>query len=406
MNDLRNEIRAAFEREQREFPPAGNLRPVIVRSATTQHRRKQPNFQWLAVAAVVMITVLVVAGLMTSRLTNRGAVTHPRSTPSPVVDYGSPPAGVALFYVADPAHPGWYIGIDWTGKPRGTIKLAQPLDQFTNLRQSHDGSGFFADNRGVTNAASLDRLGQPLAAFPIPNGLRQLLWADDNRHLCSLAWQGGNVLLSWHVPGFTSTVAVVGKLNSLGESDIGLASCSFATDPRAVLVRVTGGQIPMPTEYIVISLATGKVLASEKIQAGMSNDVVVSHDSDLVGLSPFSSGAHTIVRDLSTGVTTNLDPKLDILAFSGDDTVALVTPQAWTAGFPTQLEAIELATGKVLWTYNGGQELVTFLAQPDGGSFALYFKPAGNTSLKPPIDVLIERPDGSSIAVPGQFAQP
>lgn len=403
MDDLRNDIRAAFEKEQAEFPPAGDLRPRLVRAAAAQPRT-QPNFQWLAVAAALMIGVLVVVGLMSSRLTNRGAVTHPKSIPSPVGDYGPPPAGVPLVYVGDPNHPGWYIGFDWSGKPRGTIKLAQPLDQFTDLVQSPDGSGFLASSKGVSSGPVLDRLGKPLAAFPIPDGTRQLVWADDNRHLCSAAYQNGHLLLSWHVPGYTSNSAVVGQEPdpSMGiGGDIGIDACAFATDPRAVLDRDYGLR---PSEYWVIHLSDGKVLLHAQVPAGVIN-VVASKDGDYLAENA-STAKSTRVIDLSSGQVTNLDPKLWVLAFTGDDKVALVTPQAWTAGSPTRLEAIELATGRVLWTYAGGQELQAFYMQPGGESIALTLKRPGDQDLHPSVSILIEGPDATSTEVEGLFTQP
>ena len=403
MEDLRPEIRAAFEKEQSEFPPAGDLRPRLARGATT-HPQTQRNFQWLAAAAALMIGVLVVAGLMSSRLTNRGSVTHPKSTPSPTGDYGPPPAGVPLVYVGDANHRGWYIGVDWSGKPRGTIKLAQPLDESANLVQSPDGSAFFADDRGVSYGPPLDRLGRPQTGFPIPDGLRQLVWADDNRHLCSIAYQNGHLLLSWHVPGFTYNSAVVAQEPdpSMGiGGDIGIDACAFSTDPRAVLDRSRG---LAASEYWVIHLTDGRVLAHAQIPAGVVN-VVASNDGDYLAENA-STAASTRVLDLSTGHVTNLNPTLQVLGFSGDDKVALVTPQGWTAGFPTTLEAIELATGHVLWTYNGGQELQAFYAEPSGSDFALTFKRAGDQALHPNVSILIERPDGTSTTVEGPFTHP
>jgi hypothetical protein len=311
---------------------------------------------------------------------------------------------VPLFYVADPNHAGWYIGFDWNGKPRGTIKLAQPLDQFTSLVQSLDGSAFIVDGKGLITGPPLDRLGKPQTAFPIPVGTRQVVWADDNRHLCSGAYQDGHFLLSWHVPGYTygSTVVAQEPDPSMGiGGDIGIDACSFSTDPRAVLDR---GYNLRPTEYWVIHLTDGKVLLHAPIPAGVIN-VVASDDGEYLAENA-SSARSTTVTDLSTGHVTSLDPIRQVLAFSGDDKIVLVTPRAWTAGFPTRLEAIELATGRVLWSYAGGQELQAFHLQPDGESIALMFKRAGDQDLHPKVTILIERPDGSNIAVPGQFTQP
>ena len=52
MDDLRAEIRAAFEREQAAHPPAMGLRPVVVRSAVSQPRQKNAFLKLPAVPPV------------------------------------------------------------------------------------------------------------------------------------------------------------------------------------------------------------------------------------------------------------------------------------------------------------------------------------------------------------------
>jgi hypothetical protein len=49
MDQLRSEIRAAFEREQKAHPPVAGLREGMVDAVSAQPRRA-PNLQWLAVA--------------------------------------------------------------------------------------------------------------------------------------------------------------------------------------------------------------------------------------------------------------------------------------------------------------------------------------------------------------------
>ncbi|TMB45592.1 MAG: hypothetical protein E6J53_06135 [Chloroflexi bacterium] len=332
------------------------------------------------------------------------------TTPSPLEDYGPPPAAAPLIYARDSKHAGWYVGIDWTGKPRATIKLARPLDQFTNLVQSPDGSAFFSDDRGVSYGPILDALGRPQPTFPVPSGLRQIVWADDNRHLCSMSFQNGNFVLSWQVSTYTQTVAVVGTgpnpESGLGNA-IGIVACAFETEPKAIVDRARS---LVATEYSVIGLTDGRTLLHASIGSGIGNDVVTSHDARLIALNSLGStgqgAAHTTVIDLTTGSSTTFDPSVDILAFSGDDRIAIATPHAWTSGFPTKLDAIDLATGRVLWRYDGAEELVTYLAQPGGEDFALMLKMVSDQALRPTIHVLIEHPDGSATVVPGAYVRP
>jgi hypothetical protein len=410
MDDLRNEIRAAFEREQAAHPPDANLRQTTVRAVTTRPTRRR-DLQWLAAVATLMIAVLVVVSLIASRLSTSGPVD---SHTAPAGDYGPPPAGVDLIWVGDPAHPGWYIGLDSTGKPRGTIKLAQPLDDFHHLVQAADGSGFILEGIKASDGIEmLDRLGHPDVGFPIPVGMDWIVWADDSRHLCSLATQDGHVLLSWSVPRFTSDVAIVAPApRPSGGVGANLRSCSFLSAPLAVFEEDKEGQIPTPTAYAVRSLADGHVLAQGRIGAGVANTIIVSHDSEVIALNslksdgfPAPTAPSTVVKNLSTGETFDLDPSLSVMAFSWDDEVALATTSDY-AGYPTALQAIELSTGKVTWRYGGGQELVGApLVQPDG-DFVLFLRSPKDQALHPKIDVVIVHRDGTATQVAGEFVLP
>jgi Galactose oxidase, central domain len=77
MNDLRTEIRAAFEREQSAFPPPAALRAQVdaainahARAAAPTRQRAHHNLEWLMVAAAVLLTIAIVVGLMAARLMN------------------------------------------------------------------------------------------------------------------------------------------------------------------------------------------------------------------------------------------------------------------------------------------------------------------------------------------------
>ena len=93
MNSLRSEVRAAFEREQVDHPPTPGLRRTVVEAALSQPPR-ETNLQWLVVAAAMLLGILVVAGLVSSRLNRSSVPSH--QAPTPVADYGTPPTGVPL----------------------------------------------------------------------------------------------------------------------------------------------------------------------------------------------------------------------------------------------------------------------------------------------------------------------
>jgi hypothetical protein len=390
MEDLRFEIRAAFEKEQDEHPPAINLRHEVVRAAASQPRHETSR-QWLAVAATILIGVLVVVGLMATR--------HLGRTPAPVqqpfgYDYGPPPAGVALFYVADPAHPGWYFAFDWSANARGTVKLAQPLDNTSNLVQSPDGSGFIvtgAKGSAGTGGQTLDRLGKPQLNVGVPSGIDTLVWADDNRHLCSLAYQRGTWILSWHVPTFTYMTPFVVP-GDIQQGALRIVACSFATDPRAVVTESNGAGL---TDLWVVHLTDGKVLFHEKVGGGVAS-IAASHDSSLIAENSQKSVGYkgesastTNVRDLATGKITPLDASLEVLAFSGDDRYALVATSPWVEGRATVLGVVDLTTGTVIWSLDDNSELVDFRVQPGGDGFALFLKQPTDQAIHPTIHVYV-----------------
>jgi hypothetical protein len=79
MDEMRSEIRAAFEKEQMAHAPVASLRRNIVDAVSTRPRQA-PNFQWVAVAAAVLLGLLVVVGLMSTRFNHRASVPAPAAT--------------------------------------------------------------------------------------------------------------------------------------------------------------------------------------------------------------------------------------------------------------------------------------------------------------------------------------
>jgi hypothetical protein len=66
MDDLRSEIRSAFEKEQAAHPPGPALRWDIANSVAGL-QRPAPNVPWVAIAAALILGLLVVVGLMSTR---------------------------------------------------------------------------------------------------------------------------------------------------------------------------------------------------------------------------------------------------------------------------------------------------------------------------------------------------
>lgn len=425
MEELRPEIRAAFEKEQIAHPPDAALRRHVVEGVAA-HPRPAPNLQWLAVAAAVILGILVVVGLMSTRLAHHATVpANPKA--SPVADYGPPPAAVPLLYVHDPNNPSWLIGYDWSGQPRGTVKLGPEAAQ-QGVQMAPDGSAFQVGPGGKGRTGLfLDRLGRPIPAKGVSTDIAGGMWADDNKHQClitldqqTFAWG-----LSTQLPGdAVRPVAAIARDPGVGQSGISLAACSFHSN-LAIAVRTT---IAWPAELWVIRLSDGKVLSHRTYRANdRLSSVVTSPDGVYVAensnkgssLDPSQGAASTIIRRVSDGKqVAALDPSVQVLAFSGDDSMVLVTNGFDTGMAPSHLAVIRWSAGLPIWTYAGTEALGRFTAQPDGNGFAVALmvptrlepSPCGSTPQTPcqtvedPLrDVLIVHGDGTETKIPGRY---
>jgi hypothetical protein len=416
MDQLRTEIRAAFEREQRAHPPTSALREDIL-DAVSMNPRRSPNLQWLAAAAAVILAALVVGGLMSTRFHPRAVVpANPQA--SPLADYGRPPAGVSLIYVHDPIHEQWLVGYDWSGKARGTVKIAQDIGT-GYVGQAPDGQLFqLSPSAKGGSGVFLDRLGQPILLLAGTGAYTGGVWADDNRHFCSVsvdqqtfAWT-----LITQLPGEgQKQVAVIAQDTGLGETGISVAACSFQHD-QAVLVRTV---VAWPSEMWVIQLSTGRVLSHSTI-AGQPSNLIASHDtlftaenSGMAQSGQATGSPKTVILRTSDGsVAANLDPAMGVLAFSNDNSLVLVTLAPWIQGHAAHLAVVDVKSQQVIWRYDGPEGLGGYLVQqPDtqygsvglGFALALQGNPVSATPVAaPPSDILIVHGNGSVTAVPGR----
>jgi hypothetical protein len=406
MEKLRSEIRAAFESEQKAYPPVGGLREDIL-DAVSEQPRRAPNLQWLAVAAAVILAALVVFGLMSTRFHPRAVV--PAATPnaSPLADYGPPPAGVPLLYVKDPNHPSWLIGFDWTGKPRGTVKLDPAVG---SVGMAPDGQSFAVGfgAKGGTGEI-LDRLGQPIqgGGVAIP-GSALPIWADDNQHTCGVAFdsQGLNATLVTLAPGqAVKAVAVLGS--SQGQpGSYRVASCSFRND-AALVVRSS----QWPVELLSVRLSTGKVTSLytyaspeqlSNVVASADSTLIAENSSQSVGQLQGQNAPTTVIRRVSDrAILVKMDPSFGVLAFNSDDSLALLTTTPWVGGAPTAMQVWDLRSGQPIWTYNGPGMFGNVVAQPGGQDFAIYVR--NPTAGDPLTDLMIIHADGTATDFPRRY---
>jgi hypothetical protein len=371
-------------------------------------RRVIGSFSFLAV-------VLLVAGFMSVQFAPRAprsAAPVVAASPSPVaVDYGPPPPGVPLVWVKDPNQTGWLIGFDWTGKPRGTVKISQPIGQYDRFSQAPDGSAFGIEPNGKGGyGIFLDRLGNEIPNQDSTVRYQDAMWADDNLHVCTLGSSGG-LDSQWRIglklPGAAANPLSVVALDSLnlrsGIIAISFAACSARND-RAVLAYSYTGR---PTEFWVVRISDGTILSHRSYAAGELANVVVSADASLMAENSDRSTGQvapaapsTVIRRASDlSVMTTLNPYIGVLAFSGDNSSALVTTAPLIVGQPAMLEVLDLQSGRVMWTGEGTSGLGSFAVQPAGNAFALAL-----TDGNAPATILMIYGDGSRPAkLPGLF---
>jgi hypothetical protein len=414
MKDLRSEVHAAFQKEQSTHPPVAGMRRSIVESTMARPRREL-RLQWLAVAAVLVISALVIVTLVSSRVASRTqAPAH--SSPTPVTkvkgDYGPPPPGLALFYLKDPDHAGWYVGFDWSATPRATLKFP-PSDPNLSLAQSADGS-YFIYRPGAKGGSGqfYDRLGKPLAGN---GGFAGAVWADDNSHQCGMAVNEstGKWFLATQVPGQpAANVANVAPYAAGDQSAIRLLACSFHND-RAVVARVTNSY---PTDLWVIRLSDGNVLTHTTYtdKGTELGELVASRDGSLVALNSSKASGGTswfgpsqVVRASDGALVAKFDPSFGVLGFSADNKTVLVTTSRWVFGSPTHLAVLAIPSGNILWRYDGPEQMTDFFTNPDGSGFAVMLQsPSEPAGPHPTVDVVIVNQVSEPLIVPSHYQRP
>lgn len=364
------------------------------------------------VSFAVLAGIVVVAGFMAVQCAPRAATPAVAVSPSPVAaDYGPAPPSVPLVWVQDPHHTGWLIGFDWTGKPRGTAKLSQPVGQSDKLSQSPDGSAFGYEPNGKGGfQVFFDRLGNlsPSPASIVNSGFEA--WADDSRHLCTLSGLGRHWTIGLMVPGAApnpaSVVALDPTIAQSGIFALSFAACSARND-RAVIEYSYSGR---PTEYFVVRISDGAILQQRiyatdqvaNVTASMDGSMIAENSGKSTGQAMPAAASTIIRRAADMSVVTTLDSSTGVLAFSGDDSSVLVNSSAWTAGEPTMLEVLDLQTGAIMWRGEGTAALSTFAVQPAGNAFAVALTQPGSQA--PPATILMVYGDGSRPAkLPGLF---
>jgi hypothetical protein len=165
----------------------------------------------------------------------------------------------------------------------------------------------------------------------------------------------------------------------------------------------------------VIQLSDGKVLSKTGYTSGPElGSVSASTDATLVaenssksqGFSGPTAPQTVIRRTIDGSVVVSLEPSFEVLAFSADDSEALVATTPWATGSATHVALVEVATGRVLWRSDGKANLSRVLVEPVGAAFALLFQDPTDTTLHPAVYILIVPVEGRVYGIPARFVRP
>jgi hypothetical protein len=351
------------------------------------------------------------------------------SSPSspPAADYGPPPKGIPLLYVADPRNYQWLQALDWNGKFVGTVKLLAPLQVsggylLSPASSSPDGSQILIDRE------VLDGDGRVLAELGELAGKRRSSWGGDNRHLCGMRYFDtisapngpfGEILFSV-LPGSAARDVVRFPLPHIGQGGLSAAACSFKSN-RA-LVYATA--VRWPTDWWLVQLTDGaiirhKTFASEYLRnvVGSDDAAYLAENSPQVTQDPGRSAPYTVIRSTADGAEVGrlTEYGVDLGGFSGDGSLVVVHGKRdLNQTGPARI--IEWRTGTVLWTGPDGRQLNGIRALPGGRDFALALSappqviPPGcgptfpcRQIVDPLRDIVIVHRDGSTTNVPGRY---
>jgi hypothetical protein len=345
--------------------------------------RRQRAVQVIATAVTAMLAGLIVIGV-TSSPPGRGegvAQTRPSPTVAGAHDYGPPPAGVNLLWVYDPVDVTRLIGYDWSGKPRASLKPANPA----GLTMAPDGQSFVIGLRDYGDWHFFNRLGQPLL---VPNMAGQFpsgtMWADDSRHVCAFTFDPTTL---WIMEVGSSPTRVGERPGATY-----LAACSVLAD-RVVAVRIGGDG--SPTGVWVVHASDGKVVSERTYAPGALWGVIASSDGQYVAETA-TGGRSTQIRRVSDWSVLATLAGEQVLAFSGDGT-RVMAGQIDSRGGATGLVDVEWATGRIVWASAAAVLLpdLALIPEPQSQSFVIGIPVSLGTA--EPRDLTIVEGDGTAV---------
>jgi len=400
MNDLRQEVRASFERQQAPLGDLAGVRQRLLRTALAapDSRRSQLFVTAVGLAAVLVAAAAVGATIFVRERSQPGpaatpsasASAQPTLSPAPApTALAQPlqvPASAAVILYHDPVNRDQIDGITWEGTARGRVAAAGGA---FGLVPNPMGTLYAGLDGGIH-----DRSGQLVARYDSGNQKGfSAEWADDEQHFCqmvsasALPPAGGEpATLRLGAPGTTpKNIAQVAAMYD--QAGAGVVACSVRRD-RAVVVQ--WDSIGNSRQFWVVQLSTGRILLdSARLSITMRN-VWASPDGQYIAVVRAITGQAT--ETVVYGPTGSLLGKVAgaVQAFSWDGSIAVVS------NADNSVSAIRWRDGSHLWDAPQGLTFEGALAEPDGQrvAVALLNPNYQQTGGFPPVDLFVMGPDG------------
>jgi hypothetical protein len=313
----------------------------------------------------------------------------PPYTPPPTAQVTSTVTAPApLIVTYDPSQqmtvtsPVRYVVRNYQGVLVGTVSVDQAAEA-NGVLASPDGSKLLVGSRLVFDVYG--HLLSDLYTAADASALVQPIWADDSEHLCGITYNDDagvvtGALLEFSASGGYRTVADLGPLAG-SDSGWSLLACSPSSD-RAIVLQGDGSQ----SEYQVIRLSTGQVVATYPGPASDAANGAASHDGTYIAI----DGADGITildtvtgQDLASvvrwGEVNGYQGIGEALAFSWDGSRLLVESNIAQGG-PRWIVAwandTDLVTNQTLISLGDVIPLIsgaTMFIQETGSPYGAYF---------------------------------
>ena len=403
MNELRQEVRASFDKQQATLGDLAGVRQRILRTAlaATETRRSQIFRTAIGLAAVLLAAAAVATTVFIRERSQSGpAVTHSPSasaqpTPSPTpaaTALAQPlqvPASTPVILYHDPVNPDQIDGITWDGTASG--RIAATGGAF-GLVPNPMGTLY----AGFSDSGIHDRSGQLIAQYVSGNqkGFAGI-WADDEQHFCqmvsasALPPAGGEpATLRLGAPGTTpKNIAQVAAMYD--QASAGVVACSVRRD-RAVVVQ--WDSIGNSRQFWVVQLSTGRILLDSARLGTTMRNVWASPDGQYIAVVRAGSGQAT--ETAIYGPTGSLLGKVigAIQAFSWDGTLAVIS------NADNSVSVIRWRDETHVWDVPHGLTLYDALAEPGSQRIAVALRNPDyqQTGGFPPVDLYVVSPDGQA----------